>query len=171
MKAKALKKPSTKSKPKAISFMVVFMEHIYRLNSSKFFTGIIMLTLNIGSKYITLELSTSQEEYIKYTLGRQILVFAILWMGTRDIVTALILTCVFIVFADYLFNDNSKFCIIPHNYTERVKDKDHKPITQKEINDAIHLLKKARNEKQKSANKSEDKDFYINKGLYKENFI
>ena len=52
-----------------------------------------------------------------------------------------------------------------------VKDKDHKPITQKEINDAIHLLKKARNEKQKKANKSEDKDFYINKGLYKENFI
>ncbi len=66
-----------------------------------------MLTLNISSKYVTLGLSTSQEEFLKYTLGRQILVFAILWMGTRDIVVALILTCVFILFADYLFNDNS----------------------------------------------------------------
>jgi len=169
MTVKSSKKRNVKTPSKTI--LGVFMEHIYRLNSSKFFTGLVMLTLNIGSKYITLELSTSQEEYIKYTLGRQILVFAILWMGTRDIVTALILTCVFIVFADYLFNDNSKFCIIPHDYSEKVKDKDHKPVTQKEINDAIHLLKRARSEKQKKHRKSEDKDYYIQKGLYKENFI
>tara|TARA_B100000424_G_C22648618_1_gene357858 strand:+ start:13 stop:498 length:486 start_codon:yes stop_codon:yes gene_type:complete len=149
----------------------IFVEHIYRLNSSKFFTGLVMLTLNIGSKYITLELSTSQEEYIKYTLGRQILVFAILWMGTRDIVTALILTCVFILFADYLFNDNSKYCVIPYSYTEKVNDKESKPISQKEINDAIHVLKQARSQKQIASQKSDDRDFYIKKGLYKENFI
>lgn len=149
----------------------IFVEHIYRLNSSKFFTGLVMLTLNIGSKYITLELSTSQEEYIKYTLGRQILVFAILWMGTRDIVTALILTCVFILFADYLFNDNSKYCVIPYSYTEKVNDKESKPISQKEINDAIHVLKQARSQKQIASQKSDDHDFYIKKGLYKENFI
>lgn len=174
MKVNASKRKISKIQPK--SSFTIFMEHLYRLNSSKFFTGIVMLTLNIGSKYITLELSTSQEEYIKYTLGRQILVFSILWMGTRDIVIALILTCVFIVFADYLFNDNSKFCIIPHYYTEKVKNeeckkKDQKLITQKEINDAINLLKRARYEKQKKSYKSEENDLYINKGLFKENFI
>ena len=130
-----------------------------------------MLTLNIGSKYITLELSSSQEEFIKYTLGRQILVFSILWMGTRDIVTALLLTCVFILFADYLLNDTSKFCIISDSYNRKVKDNDNHSITQKEINDAIDLLKRARSKKQNNINKSEDKDYYINRGLYKENFI
>ena len=165
MKRKALLKKREKT---AFDY---FVEHLYRLNSSKFFTGLVMLTVNIGSKYITLQLSSSQEEYIKYTLGRQILVFAILWMGTRDIVTALILTCVFIIFADYLFNDNSKFCIIPHSYMEKVKDKENPQITQKEVDDAIHLLKRAREQKQTTETKSEDKDFYIKKGLYKENFI
>ena len=162
-----------KSKPKkrSKSWFDVFIEHIYRLNSSKFFTGLVMLTLNIGSKYITLELSSSQEEFIKYTLGRQILVFSILWMGTRDIVTALLLTCVFILFADYLLNDTSKFCIISDSYTRKVKDNDNHSITQKEINDAIDLLKRARSKKQNNINKSEDKDYYINRGLYKENFI
>ena len=148
------------------------MRNIYALNSSKFFAGLVMITLNIGSKYITLELSESQEDYIKYTLGRQILVFAILWMGTRDIVVALILTCVFIIFADYLLNDNSKFCIIPTNYTKKVndnKDENKKKVTQKEINDAINVLKKARI--QKNNNKSSSQDYFINKGLYKENFI
>lgn len=164
-----MKTRKTKPNKKSTSLLDTFIEHIYRLNSSKFFTGIIMLTVNIGSKYITLQLSESQEQFIKYTLGRQILVFAILWMGTRDIVTALTLTIIFIIFADYLFNDNSKFCIISHKYTEKVKDTENHPITQKQINDAIHILKRARSHKQNG--KSEDNDYYIKKGLYKENFI
>ena len=97
------------------SIIKSFLEHIYSLNNSKFFAGFIMLIMNIGSKYVTIELSSSQESYLKYTLGRQLLIFAILWMGTRDIVVALILTCVFIFFADYLLNENSKYCLIPHH--------------------------------------------------------
>ena len=151
----------------------IFIEHLYALNNSKFFAGVIMLIMNIGSKYITLELSKSQEDYVKYTLGRQILVFAILWMGTRDIVVALILTCVFIVFADYLLNDNSKYCIIPDKYKDVVPYLDANgdgKISQKEINDAIHLLKKARGKKN-TKNKSQIEDMFVAKGLYKENFI
>ena len=81
------------------------------LNDNKFFAGVIMLTMNIGSKYVAIELSKTQENYIKYSLGRQILVFAILWMGTRDIFTSLVLTAIFILLADYLFNENSKTLI------------------------------------------------------------
>jgi len=148
-----------------------FLENVKSLNTSKFFTGMIMLTLNISSKYVTLGLSTSQEEYLKYSLGRQILVFALLWMGTRDIIVALILTCVFILFADYLFNDNSMFCVIPSKYIDNIKQKDENPISQKDINDAISLLKRARVQKTKKYQKSEDKDLFVYKGLYKENFI
>ena len=151
----------------------IFIEHLYALNNSKFFAGIIMLTMNIGSKYISIELSKSQEDYVKYTIGRQILIFAILWMGTRDIIVALILTCVFILFADYLFNDNSKYCILSDKYKEVVAqldtDGDGK-ISQKEINDAIHILKRAR-KKKGNQNKSLPEDLIVTKSLYKENFI
>ena len=57
-------------------------------------------------------------------------------MGTRDIVVALILTCVFIVFADCLLNDNSKYCIIPNNYSQKVKDnkdKNNKKVSQRRL--------------------------------------
>lgn len=166
-----MKSKKTLKNKKNIPFYKSFIEHIQTLNSSKFFTGVIMLTLNISSKYITMGLSTTQEEYLRYTLGRQVLVFAILWMGTRDIIVALILTCVFMLFADYLFNDNSMYCIIPSKYREKVNDVENKEINQKEINDAIDLLKKARIQKEKKNNKSELKDMHIYKGLYKENFI
>ncbi len=138
------------------------------LNDNKFFAGIVMLTMNIGSKYISIELSKTQENYIKYSLGRQILIFAVLWMGTRDIVTSLILTVIFILFADYLFNEHSQYCIIPDNYKELniTMDASNNKVTQKEVNDAIQVLKLARKLK-----KDKKEDDLIENKLYKENFI
>ena len=154
------------SKPKKTKESGLF--HIIKtLNDNKFFAGIIMLTMNIGSKYISIELSKTQENYIKYSLGRQILIFAVLWMGTRDIVTALILTIVFILFADYLFNEHSKYCVIPEKYKElnMIVNSENGNVTQKEVNDAINTLKKARKLKKEHA------DDELDKKLYKENFI
>ena len=138
------------------------------LNDSKFFAGLIILTMNIGSKYISVELSKTQENYIKYSLGRQILIFAIIWMGTRDIVTSLIMTILFILFADYLFNEHSKYCIIPDQYKEltMATDPEKTNVTQKEVNDAIHILKLAHKLK-----KDKDENLNIENTLYKENFI
>ena len=86
------------------------------LNNSKFFAGLIMIFMNIGSKYITIEFSKSQEQYLRNSIGRQMLIFAICWMGTRDIIMALILTAVFNVLTNHLFNEDSQFCIIPMKY-------------------------------------------------------
>jgi len=138
------------------------------LNDSKFFAGLVILVMNIGSKYISVELSKTQENYIKYSLGRQILIFAIIWMGTRDIVTSLIMTIIFILFADYLFNEHSKYCIIPDQYKElnMVVDVQKTRVTQKEVNDAIQVLKLAHKLK-----KDKDDNKNIENTLYKENFI
>jgi hypothetical protein len=138
---------------------------IYSLNDSKFFAGIVMLIMNIGSKYAVVELSHTQESYLKYTLGRLLLIFSILWVGTRDIVSSLFLTALFVVLVDYLFNENSKYCIIPEKYKE-LREEMGERVTQQQINEAIHTLKKARNLKEK--NKQDD---LIQNTLYKENFI
>ena len=64
--------------------------HILFLNNSKFFAGLVMILLNIGSKFIVIQFSRSTEEYLKMSITKQILVFAMAWMGTRDIYTSLI---------------------------------------------------------------------------------
>tara|TARA_B100000424_G_scaffold271743_1_gene276472 strand:+ start:1101 stop:1592 length:492 start_codon:yes stop_codon:yes gene_type:complete len=129
----------------------VFSNMMSTINNSKFFAGIVMLMINIGSKYITIELSKTQEAYLKYTLARQLLIFSLIWMGTRDIVISLVLTAVFIVLANYLFNENSKFCILPKKFRE-FKDlldtNNDGKISEKEIKNAIDLLSKAKKNKQ-----------------------
>ena len=91
-------------------------EHILFLNNSKFFAGIIMILLNIGSKFITIQFSKSTEEYLKMNVTKQILVFSMAWMGTRDIYTALVLTAVFTILSDHLFNEESPYCVVPEKY-------------------------------------------------------
>lgn len=89
---------------------------VYRLNNSLFFAGIIMLMLNIGARYIELKLDPSTENFLKTALTKEVLVFSVAWMGTRDLVLALILTAVFVVLADYGLNANSRYCIMPQKY-------------------------------------------------------
>ena len=127
-------------------------EYLGRLNNSKFFAGLIMILLNIGSKYITIELSKSQEEYLKNKVGRQILIFAISWMGSRDILVALVLTGIFTVLTNHLFNEESRFCVIPQKYRnyEHLLDLDkNNVVTEDEIKKARELLAKVNKKEQK----------------------
>ena len=75
------------------------------------------------------------------------LVFAVIWMGIRDIIIALGLTAIFNVFVDYLLNEESRVCIIPHKYREyeHMLDLDGDGIvTEEEINKAREILEKAK---------------------------
>ena len=73
--------------------MLNFLTNIvHNINNSKLFAGLVMIMLNIGSKYITIKLSKSQEEYLRNSIARQLLIFSIVWMGTRDIILSSILT-------------------------------------------------------------------------------
>jgi len=125
--------------------------HIMFLNNSKFFAGVVMILLNVGSKFIAIQFSRSTEEYLKLNITKQILVFAMAWMGTRDIYTALILTAVFTVLSDHLFNEESPYCVVPKKYrllSKLVDTNNDGTVSEEEINNAISILEKARREKE-----------------------
>jgi hypothetical protein len=131
-------------------------DHIMYLNNSKFFAGIIMIMLNVGSKFISIQFSKSTEEYLKYTVTKQLLVFAMAWMGTRDIYTALVLTAVFVVLSDHLFNEESHMCIVPHEYRvlhKLIDTNNDGKISDTEIAAAVAILDKAKKEKERQAHR------------------
>lgn len=140
--------------------------YILYLNNSKFFAGVVMILLNIGSKFITIQFSKSTEEYMRNTVSKQLLVFAMAWMGTRDIYTALGLTAVFTVLSDHLFNEESRLCIVPHEYRllHKLMDTNNDGvISETEIAAAIAVLEKAKKEKQNKAQKEAFEKFNYEK--------
>jgi spermidine/putrescine-binding protein len=99
------------------SLLEYLHNHVKVINDSKIFAGLMIITLNIASKFVTIKLSKTMESYLKYTFSRDILVFAITWMGTRDIYIATFITLFFILFMDFLLNEDSMFCILPEQFT------------------------------------------------------
>lgn len=146
---------------KSMSSMLEYLHsNIERINNSKIFAGLMIITLNIVSKYVNLGLSKSMESYLKYTFSRQLLVFSIAWMGTRDIYIAFFITIIFSICAEYLFNEDSVFCILSEDfrdYHSTLIENDTKQVdkvTDDEIQKAKDVLEKA-----KKQNKLRDDNF------------
>ena len=85
------------------------------LNNSRFFAGIVMILMNLGSKYISLELSDTQDEFFSNIIIRRILIFTVIFVATKDIITSFIITMCFIILVSGIFNEDSKFCLIRNN--------------------------------------------------------
>jgi hypothetical protein len=121
------------------------------MSESKVFIGIIVIILNVSSKFVNIKLSKTMESYLKHSFSRQILVFAMCFMGSRSIWIALIVSTIFVICSDYLFNEESYFCILPKHFTEHhVNMLDNGPITadkttinKTDLDNAIALLVKA----------------------------
>ena len=88
---------------------------INSLNNSRFFAGILMILMNLGSKYISLELSESQDEFFSNIIIRRIIIFTVVFIATKDIIISFIITTCFIILVSGIFNENSKFCLVKNN--------------------------------------------------------
>ena len=125
--------------------------HIKRINDSKIFAGIMIITLNIVSRFVNIKLSKSVESYLKYTFSKYVLVFTIAWMGTRDIYIAFTIMMIYLIIVDYLLDDDSMFCILPEefkNYHRDLLDNDgeNEDVSEEDIKKAEKVLEKAKNQ-------------------------
>lgn len=141
------KRPSKKNNEFTLTFytMLAYIHaQLQYLNSSKVFAGLVVITLNIASRFVSINLSKTMESYLKHTFSRDILIFCIVWMGSRDIYIATFVTVVFILCMDYLFNEESALCVLPETFkTHHMDLMDRKPPTPEEIQQAQQTLERA----------------------------
>jgi hypothetical protein len=83
------------------------------LSSNKYILGIMILLINLGARYIGNELNEFSHKVLNHKFARRFLIFLVIWMGTRDLICAIILTTCFIVLSNTLLNEQSNYCILP----------------------------------------------------------
>jgi hypothetical protein len=116
-------------KPKILEatggFINIMDASVNILNNSKYFTAIMMLLMNLGARYISLELSQFHEEILSNVIVRRILVFTVVFISTRDIKVSLVSTALFVILVSGIFNEDSKYCILPGRDNRRITKEDY----------------------------------------------
>lgn len=114
---KLLNSKRIKSAKGFFKYFIITDEFIKFLNKNTLFIGMMMFVMNISSRFVTIKLSKSMEGYLKYTFSKHILIFTIAFIGTRDLYAALVITILFAIFMDFLFNEDSPYCCLPESFT------------------------------------------------------
>ena len=114
----------------------------------KIFAAVILIILNVGSKNIDLTLSPAQKQILKHPLTKQLVIFSIAWVGSKEIKTALLVTCIYILIVDVAMNSKSRFNLLPESLRELEASLDINNdgrIDEEELNSAIKVLEKIKN--------------------------
>ena len=85
------------------------LKQLNSLATSPFMIGVMILLTNVASRYVTHEFSSNDEEYSQNIILRRFVIFAICFVGTRDLVTSLLLTAGFVILASGFIRGNSQF--------------------------------------------------------------
>lgn len=103
-----------------------------------------LVVMNIGAKFLDIKLTDFQQKLIKNHLVQALILFSIVYIGTRDIIKAIIIVIMIYLLIYVLLNENHQFNIyskrllynegIIQNYND-IKDKYYLNIARININD------------------------------------
>lgn len=84
-----------------------FEESITKFASSPYTMAAAIFLINVGGRFLPLEISKEQEKFLNQTWFRRVIIFVIFFLATRNIVTAGWMALIVILCIGYLFNENS----------------------------------------------------------------
>jgi len=121
---------------------MIFDDVALSINNNKYFYAVTMILLNMGAKYIEMDLVESHRQFLSSKVLRRIIIFTVSFVATRDIVASLIITASFVIIVLNLFNEKSNYCVLPKSVIPLDTNNDGK-ISAEEIENAYNILKKS----------------------------
>lgn len=106
--------PATMSAPVALQGMAALnpLDGLLQVfNNNPYFIGLMMIILNLGGRFISLEVTKQQEQFLQLPWVRRLLIFTVLFVATRNLWVAFWMTLIVVLFLGYLFNENSAMCL------------------------------------------------------------
>ena len=83
-----------------------------RLDQSPILLAAAVLISTVAGRHADMGLSQGQQRIVE-GFGREILLFAAVFLAVRNILLAILAVVSYVILVDYLLNEESRFCIIP----------------------------------------------------------
>ena len=104
--------PQTQTPSQSGGFMDTLLLSIHEINMNPYVLGVAYILLNLGGRFMVLSVSPAQEAFLQNIVFRPLLLFAIMFIGTRNLVVAFWMTIAVLVALHYLFNENSSWYLL-----------------------------------------------------------
>jgi hypothetical protein len=85
---------------------------IHDINMNPYLLGVAYILLNLGGRFMVLSVTPAQEAFLQNIVFRPLLLFAIMFIGTRNLVVAFWLTITVLITLHYLLNENSDWYLL-----------------------------------------------------------
>lgn len=92
---------------------------IHDINMNPYLLGIAYILLNLGGRFMVLSVTPAQEAFFQNIVFRPLLLFAIMFIGTRNLVVAFWLTLIILVTLHYLLNEESDWYLLKAHHITR----------------------------------------------------
>ena len=102
-----------------------------QLASNKYFIGVAMIVMNLGSRFVIADISKAQESLINNEVFKKLVVFCIFFISTRDILVACMLAFAFNLIVYGMFNEHKRYNIVKH-FLPNHRDKTHERISYRD---------------------------------------
>jgi len=107
--------PSTGAATETTTMADSVLMSIQDINMNPYLLGCAYILLNLGGRFMVLSVSPGQEAFLQNIIFRPLLLFAIMFIGTRNLVVAFWLTLVILIVLHYLLNEESDWYLLKHH--------------------------------------------------------
>jgi len=104
---------------------------------------IFLILVQIGGRYLKIELTPAQQKIINNVVIQSIILFAIILMATKNIVNSLIIVCFTYLCINILFNENHKYNILSKKWLIEeniISGNDYKSLKDIYINNISKII-------------------------------
>ena len=110
-----------------------FEEIITKFASSPYTLAAAIFLINIGGRFLPMEISKKQEMFLNTPWFRRCIIFVIFFLATRNIITAGWISLLVILFMGYLFNENSSLYLFGKGHHAVPTEGDKYALTNEEM--------------------------------------
>ena len=123
-----VKKPPA---PPPLSVSDSVLQSIHDINMNPYLLGFAYILLNLGGRFMVLSVTPGQEAFLQNIVFRPLLLYAIMFIGTRNLVVAFWLTLIVLVTLHYLLNEESEWYLLKaHHLTPTRSDPESPRLAQ-----------------------------------------
>lgn len=104
--------PTPPPSPQSGGALDSILASIHDINMNPYVLGFAYILLNLGGRFMVMSVTPAQEAFLQNIVFRPLLLFAIMFIGTRNLVVAFWMTIVILLILHYFLNENSTWYLL-----------------------------------------------------------